>query len=238
MARPALHERHGLPARFRQSALAGRPRHSPAVRTLSLAHAGGLPGGGPLGRRADLLLSGTGQWASQTVPQAPARQDLDSRLLFTDARGRVQLSDRDQIDALFSGSHIRLSDWGVPAGLEALVGRRMSPPLTNAAGFAGLREADRFDSVRAGWTRQTFCPDGPARSRFATASLPLIWTPRPPARRAPRRRWPTGPGARVTTCRLRSSRASSRWPAGVTVSQSVEAGTPTTCAIDGERPPT
>ncbi len=118
------------------------------------------------------LLSGTGQWASQTVPQAPARQDLDSRLLFTDARGRVQLSERDQIDALFSGSHIRLSDWGVPAGLEALAGRRMSPPLTNAAGFAGLREADRFDSVRAGWTRQTFlvrtarCARGPLRLLF------------------------------------------------------------------------
>ncbi|RPI10148.1 MAG: carboxypeptidase regulatory-like domain-containing protein, partial [Acidobacteriales bacterium] len=147
----------------------------------------GFQAGGPLGRRADLMLSGSGQWASQTVPQAPARQDLDSRLLFTNARGRVQFSERDQIDGLFSGSRIRLSDWGVPAGLEALVGRRMSPPLANASGFAGLREADRFDSMRAGWTRQTFLSGRPGalEVRYGFSSAHLETTPTGAAGTAP-----------------------------------------------------
>ena len=78
-------------------------------------------------------------------------------MLFGLARGRIQLSGRDQIDAQWSGSRLRLSDWGMPAGLEALAGRRASPSFNNnPAGFAGLKEADAFDSLQAGWTRQEF----------------------------------------------------------------------------------
>ena len=114
-----------------------------------------LETGGPLGRRADLLVSLAGQWGKQTVPQARAGEDLGSRMLFGVARGRVHLSGRDQIDAQWSGSRLRLSDWGMPAGIEALVGRRASPSFNNnPAGFAGLKEADAFDSLQAGWTRQ------------------------------------------------------------------------------------
>ena len=76
-------------------------------------------------------------------------------MLFGLARGRVHLSGRDQIDAQWSGSRLRLSDWGMPAGIEALAGRRASPSFNNnPAGFAGLKEADAFDSLQAGWTRQ------------------------------------------------------------------------------------
>ena len=110
---------------------------------------------GPLGKRADLLVSLAGQWGTQTVPQARAGEDLGSRMLFGLARGRIHLSGRDQADMQWSGSRLRLSDWGMPAGLEALAARRASPSFNNnSAGFAGLKEADAFDSLRAGWTRQ------------------------------------------------------------------------------------
>jgi hypothetical protein len=112
-----------------------------------------LETGGPLGKRADLLVSLAGQWGTQTVPQARAGEDLGSRMLFGVARGRVHLSGRDQVDAQWSGSRLRLSDWGMPVGLEALAGRRASPSFNNPAGFAGLKEADAFDSLQAGWTR-------------------------------------------------------------------------------------
>jgi hypothetical protein len=110
--------------------------------------------GGPVGKRADLLVAATGQWASETVPQGRPGEDVASRVLGGTARGRVQVSDRDQLDAQFSGSRIRLSNRGIPAGLEALVGRRMSPSFFNSAGFAGLGESDSFDFLQAGWTRR------------------------------------------------------------------------------------
>ncbi len=134
----------------------------------------GLQIGGPLGRRADLLVSGTGQWSSQTVPQAPAGQDLNSGVLLLNARGRVQPSDRDQLDALLSGSRISLSDWGIPAGLEALAGRRMSPSYNNPFGFAGLKERDQFNSVQAGWTRQV---RGTLQVRYGYLAAHLETTP-------------------------------------------------------------
>jgi hypothetical protein len=115
--------------------------------------------GGALGRRADLFLSGTGQWASQTVPQARPGEDLNSRLLFGNARGRVQMGNRDQIEGQFSGSRINLSDWGVPAGLEALVGLRIGSSLMAPWGFAGLREVDHLDFLQVGWTRQMLGPE-------------------------------------------------------------------------------
>lgn len=110
---------------------------------------------GPLGKRADLLVSLVGQWGTQTVPQARVGKDLRSRMLSGVARSRVHLSGRDQADVQWSGSRLRLSDWGMPAGIEALVARRASPSFNNnPAGFAGLKEADAFDSLQAGWTRQ------------------------------------------------------------------------------------
>ena len=113
-----------------------------------------MQAGGPIGSRADLFVSGTGQWASQTVPQVANGPDLNSRMLYGNARGRVQVTERDQLEAHFSGSQIHLSNWGMPAGLEALVGRRMSPEFNLPWGFAGLAENDHLDSVQVAWTRQ------------------------------------------------------------------------------------
>jgi hypothetical protein len=107
--------------------------------------------GGPATRRADLFFSGTEQWASQTVARTQS-QDLKSRLQFGNARGRLRAGRADQIDAGFSGSRIDLNDWGLPAGIEALMGRRMSPELRVENGFAGLREEDHLDFAHAGWT--------------------------------------------------------------------------------------
>ncbi len=113
-----------------------------------------LKAGGPVGKRADLLLAATGQWASQIVPRAEAGKDLNSRLLSGLVRGRVQVTGRDQFDAQFSESRLWLSNWGIPAGLEALAGRRMSPSFSAPGGFAGLSERDNFASVQTGWTRK------------------------------------------------------------------------------------
>ena len=110
--------------------------------------------GGPVGNRADIFLSGTGQWASQTVPVAPRGQDQNSRLLFGNATGRVQLTKKDQLDALYSGSRIDLSDWTQPAAFEALLARPMAPDYNQPYGFSGVRENDRLDFLQAGWTRQ------------------------------------------------------------------------------------
>lgn len=109
---------------------------------------------GPLSQRADAYFSGTGQWASQTIPIALPGEDQNSRLLFGNVGGRVQLTSKDQLDLLVSGSRIDLSDWGEPAGLEALTGWRMMPAYVSMYGFGGLPEEDHLDFIQAGWTRQ------------------------------------------------------------------------------------
>jgi hypothetical protein len=108
--------------------------------------------GGPLTHRADFYASGTGQWASQTEPLAAAGTNQRSRLLFGNARGRARAGDRDQFDALYSGSRINLSDGGVPAGIEALMGNRLAPSFVLPGGFLGQPEVDHFDFLQVGWT--------------------------------------------------------------------------------------
>ncbi len=136
----------------------------------------GVQAGGPLGKRADLLLSGVGQWASQTVPQARPGEDLNSRLISGDARGRVQLDQRNQLEASFDTTHIFRSNWGTPAGLEALAGYRMSPSFTDPAGFSGLKEMDSLGSLRAGYTR-----GGAVQVRYGFSRALLNTTPTGPA---------------------------------------------------------
>ena len=110
--------------------------------------------GGPLTRWADIFASGTGQWSSQTLPLAPIGTGQRSRVLYGNARGRVQVGARDRLDALYSGSRVDLSNGGVPAGVEALVGRRMSPEFVLPDGFVNQAEVDHLDFVQTGWTHQ------------------------------------------------------------------------------------
>jgi hypothetical protein len=115
--------------------------------------------GGPLTKRADLFVSSAGQWASQTEPLSPAR-DQRSRLLFGNARGRIRASANDRFDALYSGSRVNLSDGGIPAGLEALTGNRMAPSFILPGGFGGEPETDHLDFLQAGWTHQLSAASG------------------------------------------------------------------------------
>jgi hypothetical protein len=108
--------------------------------------------GGPITRRADFYAAGTGQWSSQTEPLAAPGTDQRSRMLFGNARGRVRASDRDQFDALYSGSRINLTDGGIPAALEALTGNRMAASFVLPGGFPGEPENDHLDFLQAGWT--------------------------------------------------------------------------------------
>ncbi|HWF46995.1 MAG TPA: hypothetical protein VG168_08320, partial [Bryobacteraceae bacterium] len=110
--------------------------------------------GGPLGRRADMYFSGTGQCASETVPIAQQGQNQNSRLLFGNFGLRYQLTAKDQIEFLLTGSCIDLSNWGEPVGLEALTGWRMIPAYESPYGFNGLAEVDHLDFIQAAWTRQ------------------------------------------------------------------------------------
>ena len=108
--------------------------------------------GGPLTKWADFYASASGQWASQTEPLATPGTDQRSRVLFANARGRVRASNRDQFDALYSGSRINLSDGGIPAGLEALTANRMAPSFVLPGGFRGEPETDHLDFLQVGWT--------------------------------------------------------------------------------------
>lgn len=136
--------------------------------------------GGPIGKRADVFFSGIGQWASQTIPVAPRGQDQNSRLLFGNASGRVQLTKKDRIDALYSGSRINLSDWGQPAGLEALPARRMAPSYDSLYGFGGVPELDHLNFSQVGWTRRVGNASGAGalqvRYGFSTARLDTFQT--------------------------------------------------------------
>lgn len=107
---------------------------------------------GPVTPWADLFASGAGQWASQTIELAGPGQDQNSRMLFGNLRGRIRASPRDQFDAEYSGSRVNLSNWGIPAGIEALTSRRMSPDFAMPDGFPSEAEADRFSFLQVGWT--------------------------------------------------------------------------------------
>lgn len=109
---------------------------------------------GPITKWADLFATGGGQWSVQTVPLAPPGNNQRSRLLWGDVRSRIRAGARDQLDALYSGSRININNWGMPEGMEELVGRRMSPQFDLPGGFDGQNGADHYDFLQAGWTHR------------------------------------------------------------------------------------
>jgi hypothetical protein len=113
-----------------------------------------MEAGGPLTRTADLFVSGAGQWSSQTLPLEPPGTQQISRFAYGNARSRIHVGPRDQIDLAYSGSRLNLSNGGEPAGIEALTGRRGSPELTLPNGFPQEAESDTFQLLQAGWTHQ------------------------------------------------------------------------------------
>jgi hypothetical protein len=131
----------------------------------------GVEAGGPLGKWADFFASATGQWSSQNVPLAAPGSEQRSRLLFANARGRVQAGAWGQLEGAYSGSRIDLSDWGNPAGLEAYAGNRMAPSFVLPVGFSGESEVDHMDFVEAGWTRRAGSGAIQLRYGYSTAHL-------------------------------------------------------------------
>jgi hypothetical protein len=130
--------------------------------------------GGGLGRRADVFFSGTGQWASQSVPREPVRDRLNTRLLIGTASGTVRLGKRDRLRAAFTGSRIDLSGFGMPVGFEALAGRRMAPPLE---AHPDQREEDHLDSVQGGWVREAGRSNWEVRYGYGIAHLDTATPP-------------------------------------------------------------
>jgi len=133
----------------------------------------------PLGKRAYLFVSGTGQWASQRLPLEPGDSWLSTRRLFAAAKGGVRLGAGDRIRVAFNGSRLDRWGYGFPVGFEPLVGRRAAPPFRL---HPDLREEDHLDSTRVSWIRES-SSSRPAQSfelryGFATAHLD---TTSPPA---------------------------------------------------------
>ncbi|HUI82315.1 MAG TPA: hypothetical protein VLY24_30540 [Bryobacteraceae bacterium] len=114
----------------------------------------GLEVGGPLAKWADWFGSVAGQWSGQTVPLTAPGNEQRARQLFANTRGRVRASDADQLEAEYVGSRVDLSDWGVPAGFEALSGDRLAPSYVLPGGLPGEAEVDHLDLVQAGWTHR------------------------------------------------------------------------------------
>jgi len=116
-----------------------------------------LQAGGPIGRRADALVSLAGLWSSQTVPLAAPGGDLQRGLLSGAALVRAQITSRDQAELDFAGSRAHQPNWCMPAGVESWAGRPMAPAFTypSIEGFGGCAETDTFGSFQAVWTRAT-----------------------------------------------------------------------------------
>lgn len=135
--------------------------------------------GGPVTNWADFFASGAGQWASQTIELAAPGQDQNSRMLFGNVLGRIRAGAHDQVDAEYSGSRVDLSNWGIPAGIEALAGRRMSPGFELADGFPGEAETDHLSFLQIGWTHQVPASAGlgalQVRYGYSAARF-LTWT--------------------------------------------------------------
>ena len=107
---------------------------------------------GPLTRGADFFASLAGQWAAQAMPLASPGVQQSSRILYGNAGSRIRAGAHNQVDLLYSGSRLGLSNGGVPAGMEVLAGRRMSPEFNLPYGFLNEAEADDFNFLQAGWT--------------------------------------------------------------------------------------
>ena len=108
--------------------------------------------GGPVAKWADVFGAVAGQWSSQTVPLASPGTNQQSRMLYANVRGRARVGAKDRFDAVYSGSWLDVSNFAIPAGMEALVGRADSPSFVLPVGFDGQRSADSFDAVQLGWT--------------------------------------------------------------------------------------
>jgi hypothetical protein len=70
--------------------------------------------GGPVTKWADLFGSAAGQWALQTMPLSSLGTNQASQMLFGGLRSRIRVSAKDQLDLLYSGSRVSLSDGGLP----------------------------------------------------------------------------------------------------------------------------
>ena len=101
---------------------------------------------------ADLYISGSGQWSSQTQPlAAPGERSAFPPAQFGSARARFLAGGRDRFDVVYTGSRVNLSSGGLPAGFEALVANPMAPQFAAVGGFAGEPEADQTTFLQAGW---------------------------------------------------------------------------------------
>lgn len=139
-----------------------------------------LQAGGPITPWADLFASVGGQWSSQTVELAGPEQDQKSRALFANLGSTVRASANNWFDIAYSGSRLSLSNWGMPAGMEALVSRRTTPDFDLSNGFSDEAEGDRFHFLQMGWIH--LVPAGTVQMRYGYSVATLdTWAAMPMA---------------------------------------------------------
>jgi len=131
---------------------------------------------GGLGGHADLFVSATGRWASQSIPREPELERLNTRLLTATAASRLRLGRRDRLRAAYTGSRIHLGGFAAPAAFEALLARRMAPPFE----FHPTQgENNRMDSIQAAWLREA-APTSAFEMRYGSAVARLNTSAPPP----------------------------------------------------------
>jgi hypothetical protein len=111
----------------------------------------GFDASGPIRQHGDISVAGSMQVSSQTMPLESPGTSERTGMLFGNVRGRYRPKEHDQIDWLYSGSRLALSNFGLPMGLESIIGRRMAPSLILNDGFPGQREVDHLDFLQTGW---------------------------------------------------------------------------------------
>ncbi|MGA2144208.1 MAG: hypothetical protein ABSH49_04515 [Bryobacteraceae bacterium] len=130
--------------------------------------------GGNWGPRVALDFAASGQWASETAPQAASGADIGSRQLYANAGARILASARDWLEIRVSEATARLSNYGEPAGIEAYYGRALSPAVPQTEGYAGLAENDGAHFLQGGWTRQAAGGIFDARLNWTEAHLNTV----------------------------------------------------------------
>ncbi len=179
---PGAHRWHGAlstantgrRALIDEPAGSGEPRIGAAGRSVSVVHAR------PFGDRRTaysvgglLCVRKRAMGRANRAPRQPRNRSAQPPVIRERCGAAYGPAAEDQFDALYSGSRIDLSDGGIPAGLEALMGNRLAPSFVLPGGFPGDPETDHFDFVQVGWTH--LLPQPRPVSALSRCAMGIRW---------------------------------------------------------------
>lgn len=129
--------------------------------------------GGRVTKKIDFMFSGSGRWATETVPEAPTSAPIRVYHLFGTVRATLRPTAKDTLDVLLIGTRLNSSGWADAFAPEALAGQRGAPPILPNQ---NVREEDHPDFVQVGWSRGLAGGQFQMRYGYATAHLDSIAT--------------------------------------------------------------